>query len=250
MPVYTWIYHPIRSEQWLPSCCICNDPIPLERSKTDEYGQAVHEECYVLKVCSKAEFLNNGESVLSRANRHGIHHPYNAAIAETWKSRTSREPAVFATLPRQEANRRDWLKRLWNAEVTAVLTLLVLTCWIAYSNRRPISLWKFSEPQSIAFDERAFFRHANTLSAKGTPNLQTTSLPMKDARHTRTRLPQFGENGVDYVKEDVTVRYFTHTPPRQPVSLGESKVAYIGADVTVRYFSTKPAGGSGTREDR
>src|SRR5579864_3038909 len=40
-----------RSSQPLPPCCICNRPVPLEISKTDEYGQAVHEECYVLKVC-------------------------------------------------------------------------------------------------------------------------------------------------------------------------------------------------------
>jgi hypothetical protein len=30
-------------------CCYCNQPLQLERAKTDEVGQAVHEECYVLK---------------------------------------------------------------------------------------------------------------------------------------------------------------------------------------------------------
>ena len=157
--------------------------------------------------------------------------------------------AIFrqSTLPEQQAKRIDRLKRPWNVDLTAVVTVLVLTCWIAYSNRRPTSLLKFSELRSIALDEQASFRHANAASAKGTPNLQTTSLPMKDARGTRTRLRRFGENGVDYVKEDVTVRYFTHTLPRRPVSVAETKVAYIGADVTVRYFSTKPAGVSATR---
>jgi len=33
-------------------CCICSGPIPLETSKTDERGQAVHEECYVRKIIS------------------------------------------------------------------------------------------------------------------------------------------------------------------------------------------------------
>lgn len=35
------------------ACSICKQPIRLETSKTDEYGKAVHEECYVLKISSK-----------------------------------------------------------------------------------------------------------------------------------------------------------------------------------------------------
>jgi len=31
-------------------CCICAAPILLETSKTDERGEAVHEECYVRKT--------------------------------------------------------------------------------------------------------------------------------------------------------------------------------------------------------
>ena len=33
-----------------PLCCICNKPVPLETSKTDEHGSAIHEECYLLKL--------------------------------------------------------------------------------------------------------------------------------------------------------------------------------------------------------
>ena len=32
---------------WLPLCAICKQPVGLERSKADEHGSAVHEECYV-----------------------------------------------------------------------------------------------------------------------------------------------------------------------------------------------------------
>lgn len=31
-------------------CWICGNPVPLEHSKTDEHGHAVHEECYVTKM--------------------------------------------------------------------------------------------------------------------------------------------------------------------------------------------------------
>lgn len=34
----------------LPICGICKKPVELETSKTDEYGTAIHEECYASKV--------------------------------------------------------------------------------------------------------------------------------------------------------------------------------------------------------
>jgi hypothetical protein len=33
-----------------PICSLCNLPVPLNRAKTDEDGNAVHEHCYVIKV--------------------------------------------------------------------------------------------------------------------------------------------------------------------------------------------------------
>jgi hypothetical protein len=31
-------------------CFICGKPVPLESANTNEYGRAVHEECYVLRM--------------------------------------------------------------------------------------------------------------------------------------------------------------------------------------------------------
>jgi hypothetical protein len=36
-----------------PTCSLCNKPVSLETSKADEYGKAVHEGCYLLKVSAK-----------------------------------------------------------------------------------------------------------------------------------------------------------------------------------------------------
>jgi len=33
-------------------CAICFQPIDLKKSKTDEDGHAVHEDCYALKMAS------------------------------------------------------------------------------------------------------------------------------------------------------------------------------------------------------
>jgi hypothetical protein len=35
---------------WSPPCAICKESVRLEDSKTDEYGRAVHENCYVWTV--------------------------------------------------------------------------------------------------------------------------------------------------------------------------------------------------------
>jgi hypothetical protein len=37
---------------WLPRCAICTRAVNLTESKADEYGQAVHEDCYVSKLVS------------------------------------------------------------------------------------------------------------------------------------------------------------------------------------------------------
>jgi hypothetical protein len=31
-------------------CCLCCDPVDLRTAKTDEYGKAIHEECYVVRT--------------------------------------------------------------------------------------------------------------------------------------------------------------------------------------------------------
>jgi hypothetical protein len=37
------------------NCSICDKPVALEAAKTNEVGQAVHEECYLHKLGIKAD---------------------------------------------------------------------------------------------------------------------------------------------------------------------------------------------------
>jgi hypothetical protein len=39
-----------RPQTFLPTCSLCDQPVVLETSKTDEKGNAVHEDCYAIKV--------------------------------------------------------------------------------------------------------------------------------------------------------------------------------------------------------
>ena len=40
-------------EDWRPRCAICKQSVNLTESKADEYGRAVHENCYVSMLVSK-----------------------------------------------------------------------------------------------------------------------------------------------------------------------------------------------------
>jgi hypothetical protein len=43
--------------QWRPECVICKESVSLEHSKTDEHGQAIHEDCYVSQVVGKGTVI-------------------------------------------------------------------------------------------------------------------------------------------------------------------------------------------------
>jgi hypothetical protein len=34
-------------------CRICHKPVPVENAKTDDYGKAVHEGCYIVSLTQK-----------------------------------------------------------------------------------------------------------------------------------------------------------------------------------------------------
>jgi hypothetical protein len=40
----------MRGRDGLPTCPICNEPVNLEISVTDDHGRAIHEECYIKTV--------------------------------------------------------------------------------------------------------------------------------------------------------------------------------------------------------
>jgi hypothetical protein len=44
---------PDISKSRFPVCSICNKPVKLETSKTDEFGNAVHAGCYLRRVSLK-----------------------------------------------------------------------------------------------------------------------------------------------------------------------------------------------------
>ena len=121
------------------------------------------------------------------------------------------------------------------------MLLLTLACWIAYSGRGPASpLGSPALERSTALKQQVRPQAAKTMLAKGTSAPRTGVKQARPARTTLRRV-RVGENEVDYIGDDVTVRYFTPKPAPQRRRVGESQVAYIGDDVTVRYFTPRPA---------
>ena len=82
---------------------------------------------------------------------------------------------------------------------------------------------------------------------KATSAVQLALASVKAPRPARPRLRpvQVATNEVDYIGEDVTVRYFTYPPAPQRKPAADGRVLYrevhIGHDVTVRYFTPTPA---------
>jgi anti-sigma regulatory factor (Ser/Thr protein kinase) len=225
--------------QRLPECCICNNPVPLETSKTDDYGQAVHEECYALKLCSKAEFRNDGASTSGCANRHAIYQPCKAAMPRDWESPRLRQPDVVATTLMQRSKRVSSHKRPWNVGVAAVVTILALTCWIAFSDRHAASfLGSFELKKTTALDKQVSLPPVKAMLAKDRSRFQTVPIPLGEER-SATLLQEvgLGEQKVVHIGQDVTVRYFTPKPLPHRVPVGRYEVVHMGEDVTVSYFT-------------
>jgi hypothetical protein len=192
----------------------------------------------------RAELLNH-TGFTPDADRRTIQQPCEATAAVGELS-IFRQPAVLATTLLQQANRGSWGGRRWNVAAATVAAVLVLTSWLVYHNRRAASSFKPSAVQApIVVEPQAPVLQVKQVSANGTPTLQPAPVLVKPAGTARTSLRRVrvGENEVDYIGDDVTVRYFTPNPKptTRRVRMGASEVAYIGDDVTVRYFKRKAA---------
>ena len=163
---------------------------------------------------------------------------------------TCRPPAVAAQSPgrgqlaraasivMQRAKRTPSYKR-W-----VLAAALVLVSWIAYRDRRPPSTLGASALQgSNAIGQQLPSVPAKT-SASSMSTRQTASVLTEEASKTARSMPQWvrvGNNELDYVTPEVTVRYFTPTPAPRRVEVGRSHVEHIGNDVTVRHFTPTAA---------
>jgi hypothetical protein len=179
------------------------------------------------------------------ASKHAAYQAGAAALALAEESQTRRQPALLPTMISPELNRVPWPAR-WKPGLAAVAAVLLLTCWIALGRHRSASPLRSSAlPESSAAGQPAPFHPAKSAPVGSTTQVansaaQVLSPPaqLRQAAHSRTahRRVRVRKNEVDYVKDDVTIRYFTNKPAAQRGAF-EHRVSYIGDDVTVRYFT-------------
>jgi hypothetical protein len=74
-----------------------------------------------------------------------------------------------------------------------------------------------------------------------TPKPQTAAGVMEDRKAASSAFKRIrvGQNEVDYIAKDVTIRRFTPTPAPPQMPVGEKQVDF-GEEVTLRYFASEP----------
>jgi len=185
------------------------------------------------------------------ADRRAIQQPFEATSEVDGKWSMLRQPAVLAATLLQQAKSGPWEGRRWKMAAAALAAMLVLTSWFVHGNRRspsssgPSASGPSAVQAPIGVEPQSPVLRLKQVSASGTPTLQPGPVPVKPAGTSRASLRRVrvGENEVDYIGDDVTIRYFTPKPKptTRRVRVGGSEVAYIGDDVTVRYFKPKAA---------
>ena len=119
-------------------------------------------------------------------------------------------------------------------------------CWIAYSYHGQVSRLGASAGQkSSAIEQQVPFAPQQVAPA-GTDmsKPQTASVPMEEVRKAARSTPRrvkVGDDEIDDISDDVTVRRFIPKPAQQPLPGPDYRVDYVSGDVTVRHFRPKLA---------
>src|ERR1700683_3004455 len=116
--MHFWCNH-MKPPPGAPPGFICGTQFPLEVCMIDEYGQAVHEACYVGKL-----LLNRHIAPVENQPSQG-------------KTRARRNSAFAATTITVRVRHGSPHMRRRSVNLAAVVTLLLaITGWMAYSHRR------------------------------------------------------------------------------------------------------------------
>ena len=176
-------------------------------------------------------------------NRTWSNHPRNWNLAAVKDLPVLRQSASLATSFGQRAMHLSWSKRRRNSVLAAFAVVLMFTIWLASRHRGPATPLESSTlPGSPATIQHGLL--PKPLPATRLAAAQATSAPSTEAMPKRSALRRIrvGQNEVDYIGDDVTVRLFTDKPAVKRSQRANGRIAHIGSDVTVRYFTpTQPA---------
>jgi GAF domain-containing protein len=139
-----------------------------------------------------------------------------------------------ATRIQQKATRLS-IGKFWRIGVPVTASaLLTLAIWVAHAHQHfspKMNASALSTPNDTADSTPPRPLARNRKSKRSTDGLKDTMAPNPAFRRSR-----IGSHEVDYISEDVTVRYFTNRPTRRQTRI-DAREVNIGQDVTVRYFA-------------
>ena len=162
------------------------------------------------------------------------------AQAEKLPSHRTANVATKITFPARRITRRAHIWKV--ADRGAVLIVLVVACWIAFSHRRPASPLENSAGQRSSAIEpqlwvpRIFQGQEATKNEMFSPQ---NSVPrqVRQAAGSTPRRVLDGDTEIDYISDDVTVRHFSRKNALPQTRLPLGQVEYTSADVTVWRFA-------------
>ena len=125
-----------------------------------------------------------------------------------------------------------------NVAAAGLAAALVIAGWIAYRHRLASHTNAASTQRSTAAPEQAAGKPSLASNRADNPETSTSVTAGTKAPGSGFRRVRVGQNEVDYIAEDVTIRHFTN-PARPQMAVGEQRVNF-GNDVTVRYFGPRP----------
>jgi hypothetical protein len=167
-------------------------------------------------------------------NKHAIYRLCAAAMAAAGDLSASWRLPGAAVMISDRIGRLPLRTPQWSAAAAALMALVVIG-WSAYSGHH------HGQRQKLTVTDQR-------LSAPADPSLKNNAargeISRGETKATNTPKSTFkrirvGKNEIDYVADDVTVRYFAPRPTTEAVR-AYNRVEF-GNDVTVRYFASDPA---------
>jgi hypothetical protein len=117
--------------------------------------------------------------------------------------------------------------------------VLVMVSWFAYDHRAASHGDAASLQRPNAAEQQLPAKPSSASNHTSEPRTAAVGTEGMKARGSAFKQVRVGQNEVDYIAEDVTIRSFKPKPSPPQVRVGEKRVDF-GDDVTVRYFASKP----------
>ena len=210
---------------------------PLEQKTTPVPQLPITPLAVAGVVAQRESSLNEIGSLPGPSPRNSLSQRYGTALAAARQLLIGNQSARLAKNV-QIAKDVPLRRRQLTLGLAVVAAVVAVTCWITYNDRSPVSPPESSaRPASTAVVPLVPSKAAEALPENATAAVDRSVKPaMPRVQHV-----QVGKYEVDYIGEDVTVRYFTYPAKPQRKPTAGHRVVHIGDDVTVRYFGPTPA---------